>query len=67
MKMTGAELFVFLLKFGPIGLSLAEELTKLWTTDMSPEQIAEFCRNKRKSLEAYAEAERASRIELGTA
>lgn len=59
--MTGAQIALMLVKFGPIALSWLEELADIWTKEMTPEELKAFVKSRRKSYDEYIEAERASR------
>lgn len=60
--MTGAELTMLLIKFGPIALDWAVELSTIWNKQMTPEELEAFCKGKRKSLNDYIEAEKLRRV-----
>jgi hypothetical protein len=59
--MTGADIAALLIRFGPIAFDWIEELVKIWTIPMSPEEVVLFVKSKRKSYDEYIAAERASR------
>ena len=59
--MTGAEIAALLIRFGPLGLDLAEKLAAIWSKEMTPQEVATFCQANRKSYDEYIAAERASR------
>jgi len=60
--MTGEQLAILLVRFGPIAFDLASELSDVWGKSMTPAEVKAFCLSKRKSHDDYVAAERASRI-----
>ena len=59
--MTGAEIARLLILFGPIALDLIAELTAMWESKLTPEQVREWVMTRRKSYDDYIAAERARR------
>ncbi len=60
--MNGAIIAQLLIKFGPIAFSLVEDLVKVWSKDMTPEEVRVFVATHRKSYDDYIAAEKASRM-----
>jgi len=59
--MTGEQLAILLIRFGPIAFDLAAELSEVWNKSMTPAEVKAFCLSKRKPYDDYIAAERASR------
>jgi hypothetical protein len=59
--MSGAEIAGLLIRFGPIALDWIHELSTIWSKQLTPEEVQEFVKGKRKSYDEYIAAERASR------
>lgn len=59
--MSGAVIAQLLIKFGPLAFSLIEDLVRVWSKDMSPEEVRVFVATHRKNYDDYIAAERASR------
>ncbi len=51
--MTGAELAQLIIMLGPVALDLAPKLAAVWTTNLTPEQVNEYCNYSKKAYETY--------------
>jgi hypothetical protein len=62
--MKGSELAALLIRFGPIAFDWLVELSGIWNKELTPEEVAVFCKGKRKALEGFEEAERLRRLPI---
>lgn len=51
--MTGAEIFALIKMFGPLGLSVAKDLAKIWTKDLTPEEVDTLTSRYMTEYETY--------------
>lgn len=51
--MTGAAIAQLIVVLGPTALDLISKLAKVWTTELSPDQVIELCAPAHKSYEAF--------------
>jgi hypothetical protein len=60
--MSGSDIAVLLIRFGPIAFDLIDDLVGVWEKDLSPAELKEFVLKRRKSVDEYVEAERQARL-----
>lgn len=64
--MTGADIAIMVLRYGPIAFDWIAELADVWTKEMTPEELKTFVVGKRKTYEQYIANEQARRTTVVT-
>lgn len=60
--MTGAEIAALIIRLGPVAFDWIADLAAIWTKQMTPDEVAAFVKEHRKSYDAYIDAEKAKRV-----